>query len=317
MSTPSRPQAGLVLGVCLALLAFAGNSVLCRLALRPTAGTPGMSPAAFTSLRIVAGAIVLIAFVHARRPAAPQSAQPGFLPAAGSWRSALALLVYAAAFSWAYQVLDAGAGALVLFGAVQLTMLAAAMRGGEQLSAWQAGGGLVAAVGLGVLLWPSAASTAAPVAPVTLGPAFAMAISGIAWGVYTLRGRHAASAGAPSHAGPTAHTAGNFARAALLAVPLGLLWTAWTVAPAKLDARGVALAISAGALTSGAGYAVWYAVLPALSRTRAALLQLLVPVLAAILGIALLGEALSPRLLAASALVLTGVAATLVHPRAP
>lgn len=275
MSTPR-----LTLLTALALLAFAGNSLLCRIALRDTA----IDPASFTLIRLVAGALVLALLVGVRAPAALR---------AGSWRSALALFGYAIAFSYAYVGLSAGTGALILFGAVQASMIGWGMFRGERFRGLQLFGFVLAISGLVGLLLPG---LSAP----PLGAAVLMLLAGIAWGVYSLRGRGAGD--------PSAVTAGNFIRAVPLAVLAAAM--AWVLAPDSLraDSAGIAYALCSGALTSGLGYAIWYTVLPALRATSAATLQLSVPVITALGGVLLLAEPLSLRLVLASIAVLGGIA---------
>lgn len=260
-----------------ALVAFAANSILCRMAL--LGGR--IDPASFTAIRLASGAVALWLVLAWRSRGVPR--------VAGHWRSAAALLAYAVGFSLAYVSLDVGTGALILFGAVQLTMIASGLRAGERPRATEWFGLVMAFAGLVVLVRPGLA------APAPFGAAL-MAAAGVAWGVYSLRGRGSSA--------PIRDTAGNFlilipAAAVLILVPG--LDRSWTM-------RGVLLATASGALASGAGYAVWYAALPALTATRAALVQLLVPVIAAAGGVALLGEHIPLRLPAAAALVLGGVA---------
>jgi drug/metabolite transporter (DMT)-like permease len=271
----------------LALMAFAGNSLLCRAALRDTA----IDPASFTLLRIASGALVLVLLVGVRSPPALR---------AGSWTSAVALFVYAIAFSYAYLGLSAGTGALVLFGAVQASMIGWALLGGERFGRWQTLGFVLAIGGLVGLLLPGL--TAPP-----LGAATLMLLAGMAWGAYSLRGRGAGD--------PTAVTAGNFLRALPLAA-LAMALSLW-VAPAsvRMDATGSGYAIASGALTSGLGYAIWYRVLPLLRASTAATVQLSVPVITAILGVALLSEPLTLRLVLASIAVLGGVAIVVLWPK--
>lgn len=261
----------------LALLAFAGNSILCRMAL----GGDAISPAGFTAVRLGAGAASLWLLVTLRTGAVSQHA--------GQWASAAALFAYAAAFSFAYVSLDAGTGALILFGAVQLTMILAGLRAGERPAAAEWVGLGLAVSGLVVLVFPGLT------APAPAGAAL-MAAAGVAWGVYSLRGRGSAEA--------LRNTAGNF----LLTVPMAALLLAVAGGTAGWSARGVLLAATSGALASGVGYAIWYTALPSPTATRAALVQLLVPVIAAAGGVALLGEAVPLRLPVAAALVLGGVA---------
>jgi len=268
----------------LALAAFAGNSLLCRAALRDTP----IDAASFTAIRIASGAIALWLIVRLR--ASPKAR-------AGSWPSALALFAYAAAFSFAYLSLTAATGALLLFGAVQATMIGAGIARGERLSTPQWLGVVVAGAGLVGLLLPGL--TAPP-----LGGALLMIAAGIAWGVYSLRGRAPAAATVD----PTVANAGNFARATPMA--LALLGVAF-LAPreaVRFDAAGAGYALASGAITSGLGYAVWYAALKGLRATSAATVQLSVPVLTAMAGVVLLAEPLTLRVALASVAVLGGIA---------
>ncbi|SFC31054.1 Threonine/homoserine efflux transporter RhtA [Polaromonas sp. OV174] len=264
----------------MAMLAFAANSLLCRLALQQGA----IDPTSFASIRLVSGALTLALMVRLR----PQGVAPG----RADWLSAAMLFAYVAFFSFAYLSLSAGTGALILFGAVQLTMFGVGLRSGERfgLVAWS--GLALAVAGLVYLVLPGVA------APPLLG-ALLMAIAGIAWGVYSLRGRGVAD--------PLAATASNFARAAPLALVLSLLF----VGKAHADAAGIALAIASGALTSGIGYVIWYAALGQLSALRAATVQLSVPLIAALGGVLFLAEAVTPRLATACAAILGGIALVL------
>jgi drug/metabolite transporter (DMT)-like permease len=257
-----------------AMLAFAGNSLLCRLALQHS----GIDPASFTSVRLTSGAVVLWALVRWR----------GQRPA-GDWGSAAALFVYAAAFSYAYLSLSAGTGALLLFGAVQATMLGWGLWRGQRLGWGQTAGLMLALGGLVALLLPGV--TAPPA-----GGALLMTAAGVAWGVYSLRGRGAGD--------PTAVTAGNFVRASALAVPLALAALPW----AQVDVAGLLWALCSGAVTSGLGYAIWYTALKGLQPTSSASVQLSVPVLTALGGVALLSEPLTLRLALCSAAILGGIA---------
>lgn len=267
----------LTLLVALALLAFAANSLLCRIALREA----HIDAASFTALRLASGALALWLILRLRGSAVHGTG--------GDWPSALALFAYAAGFSWAYLQLSAASGALLLFGAVQASMIFWGLWRGERLGLGQLCGLLLAGTGLALLLLPGAS------APAPL-PALAMLLAGVAWGVYSLRGRGATDA--------TADTAGNFLRCLPLALLLALLGLPW----AHLEAAGVGYALLSGALASGAGYALWYAVLPALRASQAASVQLGVPLLTALLGVPLLGEPFELRLLLAAALLLGGVA---------
>jgi drug/metabolite transporter (DMT)-like permease len=269
----------------LALCAFAANSLLCRLALAPG----HIDAASFTTLRILSGALVLAPLALFRSAGAGRGAGRGF---GGSWSAALALALYAVPFSFAYTSLSAGTGALLLFGAVQGTMLTAGLRAGERPGTIAWTGFAVAVAGVVALVAPGAAAPAA-------GGAALMVVAGIAWGIYSLLGRGGAD--------PVGATAGNFLRAAPLAALVSLI--AHTGAHA--DRRGVILAIVSGAVTSGFGYVLWYAALPRLGAVRAAIAQLAAPALAAIGGVLLLGEAATPRLVLAAALILGGVALAL------
>lgn len=270
------------LTTALAMLAFAGNSLLCRLALRDASIGPG----AFTALRIVAGALVLWAIVRLR---------DGPVRIAGSWGSAGALYAYAGFFAFAYVALPAGTGALLLFAAVQATMLVTGLVRGERPGPLQGVGYACALGGLVALLMPGLA------APPPLAAA-SMVLAGVAWGVYSLRGRTGGD--------PTAETAGNFVRAVPAALAVGLLEGGgpWAWPGGVVDWTGVGYAVASGALTSGLGYALWYTALRGLGTTVAATVQLSVPAIAAAGGVLLLGEPLTQRLAWASFAVLGGIA---------
>jgi drug/metabolite transporter (DMT)-like permease len=275
MTLQSANSRVLALGT-LAMLAFAANSILCRLAL---VRTP-IDPASFTTIRIVAGALVLWAIAATRGPRAL---------AEGSWPSAAALFAYAAGFSFAYVTLPAAAGALLLFGSVQATMIGYGAWRGERLRARQVLGLAAACLGLIGLLLPRVS------APSPRG-AILMIAAGIAWGVYSLRGRGIAK--------PIEATAGNFVRATPFAIVLSLLW----LKRLHIDPTGAAYAVASGAITSGIGYSIWYTALRGISATIAAVMQLTVPAIAAFGGVLLLGETFTLRLLIASVVILGGVA---------
>ena len=275
----------------LTMLAFAGNSVLCRMALTSTS----IDAVSFTTVRLLSGALMLGVLVwlrsrsaSTRNPAISKAGRTG-----GNWLSALALFAYAAAFSFSYRDLSTGTGALLLFGAVQATMIITGLWVGERLTRVQSAGLLMAMIGLIAILLPGL--TAPP-----LGSAVLMLGSGVAWGVYTLHGRRVTD--------PTGATAGNFFRAAILSVVLSLALTKQL----QVDQWGMVYAILSGAVTSGLGYALWYAVLPSLTVTRAAAVQLGVPMIATLAGALLLHESITLRLLLASAAILGGIAMVVI-----
>jgi len=275
----------------LAMIAFASNSLLCRAALRDTR----IDAATFTFIRILSGAIALWSIVitrsYFRSPVTRHSSLQN-----GTWLSAFALFVYAAAFSFAYSTLAAGTGALLLFGAVQATMILWSIQRGERLDAIQIAGLLIAVIGLIVLLFPGF------FAPPLLGSVL-MLSAGVAWGIYSLRGRGVEDA--------VAATAGNFLRA----VPFAALISIFMVRQMRFDSLGVTYAVLSGAITSGLGYVLWYAALPGLKGTSAATVQLSVPVLAATGGILLLNEPITVRYVIASAAVLGGIFLVIIERR--
>lgn len=262
----------------LALVCFAANSLLCRLAL----GAGTIDAASFSTVRLVSGAVMLWLLVMASAKERPP-------PRRGRWTAASMLFLYAVAFSFAYLSLSTGTGALILFGSVQVTMIAAALAAGERPHAFEWAGLAIAVAGLVVLVLPGLS------APPLAGAAL-MAVAGVAWGAYSLLGRGAMD--------PLAETAANFLRTVPLAVAVSLA----TLAHAHLSPRGIVLAVVSGTLTSGLGYVVWFAALRGLTATRAATVQLAVPVLAALGGVALLAETVSLRLALAALLILGGIA---------
>lgn len=294
--TANSPTAGigprtLLLTLC-AMLAFAGNSLLCRLALKQTT----IDPASFTAIRLLAGAVVLWLLVRLRG---------GTHRVGGNWPSALALFIYAAAFSFAYVSLPTGVGALLLFGAVQASMILYGLFTGERLRGRQLAGLGLALLGVLGLILPGLLATSGT-GTGSLGDSLLMLLAGIAWGAYSLRGRGTAD--------PAATTAGNFLRSvplalALLAVAALLAASGWLPGAAVLtiDRPGLAYAIASGTLASGIGYSIWYAALRGLKATQAASVQLSVPAIAALGGILFLGEPLTLRLLLASLAILGGI----------
>jgi drug/metabolite transporter (DMT)-like permease len=266
-----------------AMLAFAANSLLCRMALQQG----GIDAASFGSIRLVAGALTLALVVRVR--------SGGAAAGRADWLAAAMLFAYVAFFSFAYLSLSAGTGALILFGAVQLTMLGAGLRAGEMFGPVAWSGFVLAVAGLVYLVSPGVT------APPALG-AVLMAVAGVAWGVYSLRGRGVAD--------PLASTARNFVRAAPMALVLSALLAG--TGSAHADAAGIALAVASGALTSGIGYVIWYAALPSLTAMRAATVQLSVPPIAAFGGVLFLSESITPRLMLCSVAILGGIALVLM-----
>lgn len=273
----------------LAMIAFASNSLLCRGALKQTA----IDPATFTFVRILSGAVALWIVVTTRSSFSSHVTRHSSLRD-GNWPSSIALFIYAAGFSFAYVSLSAGTGALLLFGAVQATMILWGFRRGERLDTTQIIGIVVALAGLMVLVFPGIS------APPLLGSIFMLA-AGIAWGIYSLRGKTASNAAAA--------TTGNFLRA----VPFALFVSLILLPKMRFDSSGIAYAVISGAITSGVGYVIWYAALPGLKATSAATVQLSVPVLAATGGILLLGESISLRYVIASIAVLGGIALVIIE----
>ena len=308
------------------MIAFASNSLLCRAALKQT----NIDAATFTFVRIFSGAVALWPIMKARswlmvdrtataladgsetrvRFPSPQSSPKGRgdpfslrkvrmrvldRKAAGNWISALALFVYAAGFSFAYTSLSAGTGALLLFGAVQATMILWGLHKGERLTTIQIVGFVAAVTGLIVLVFPGLS------APPIIG-SILMLGAGVAWGIYSLRGK--------GEKNPASATTGNFVRAVPFAAALSIIF----FVRAHLDPLGVSYAIISGAITSGLGYVIWYSALPSLNAASAATVQLSVPVLAATGGILLLGEPITLRYVLASVAVLGGIALVVVAP---
>lgn len=275
------------------MIAFASNSLLCRLALKQT----GIDAATFTLIRIVSGAAMLFLIVQFRSFSKVNGPSPR-RSETGSWISAFALFVYAAAFSFAYSKLAAGTGALLLFGAVQATMIFWGFHKGERFRAVQVVGLIAAIAGLIALLLPGI--TAPP-----LPSSILMLAAGIAWGIYSLRGKAARNS--------IAATAGNFVRAIPFAMAIALIW----LRSIQIDRAGIVYAVVSGAITSGLGYIIWYKVLSepkgGLGHSAAATVQLSVPVLAATGGILLLHEPITFRYVLASIAVLGGILLVIVE----
>ncbi|HMI82604.1 MAG TPA: DMT family transporter [Polyangiaceae bacterium] len=288
MTSPSRSRAWETAALtAAALFAFAANSLLCRWALAPRL----IDPTSFTSIRIVSGASTLFVLTKVLRTRADLAR-----PASGNWASALALFAYAIAFSLAYVRIGAGVGALVLFGMVQITMVSWGLVTGERPRLGEWVGLAVAVLGLAVFMLPGAH------APDPSGTGL-MIVAGIAWGVYSLRGRKSVR--------PLLTTADNFLRAvpfALAASAAALVSGSGALGAVNWTVRGAALAVVSGAIASGLGYCLWYLALPRHSATRAALVQLLVPFIAALGAVVILGESITLRLFGGGGIVVAGVA---------
>ena len=267
------------------LIAFSGNSLLCRIALRQTT----IDPVTFTTIRLISGALILWMVLLASRQKKDIE---------GSWGGGVALFTYAITFAFAYAKIPAGTGALLLFASIQISMITYGLLIGERLSFWQTIGFCFAILGLTVLMLPSVS------APPLLN-AMLMIASGIAWGAYSVLGRRAKN--------PVSATAGNFLRASPIALVFFLL--AYGTSYINLDPKGVAYAVASGTITSGLGYIFWYAALKELKVTYAATVQLSVPVLTAFAGALVLGEAVTKTLVSASFLIVFGVALVVLAKR--
>ena len=267
---------------CLAMLAFAANSLLCRMALVETE----IGPATFTLVRLLSGAVILSLLIQfkSHHPARQ-----------GSWTGAFALFCYAAGFSFAYQHVTTGTGALLLFGAVQITMIGVGFMRGERFSIAQTTGFLVAFCGLIYLVLPGVA--APPLISASL-----MILAGVSWGIYSILGKGVAS--------PLLMTAGNFVRTTPFAVLLFLLMSE----SFSLSDPGIIYGVLSGAIASGLGYALWYAVLPRRQATNAATLQLSVPVIATFMGWMFLAENITLRVVIASLAIIGGIV-LVIRPR--
>jgi len=271
----------------LALIAFAGNSIICRIALKETA----IEPALFTSIRLISGAIVLMLIVL-------MTAKTDKTKSKGSWFSAAMLFIYAATFSYAYVSLETGTGALILFGVVQITMIAYSLFSGNKMSHIEWLGVAVALCGFLYLMLPGAK------APSVLGFAL-MTISGIAWGAYSIRGKTTKN--------PLQDTAYNFLRT----IPFLLLLLYFLLQESNYSKTGILLALFSGVVTSGLGYIIWYSALKGLTTIQASVVQLFVPVLAGLGGLILMKEAISFRLFIAALLILGGILLLIVKKNKP
>ena len=278
-----------VVYTAVALMAFAANSILCRMAL----GQGSVDAATFSIVRVLSGAAMLLA-VSAR-------IRGSVFPVGGSWTAAALLVVYAFPFAFAYNQLSAGTGALILFGCVQVTMPLAALMSGERPHPLQWVGLAVALGGLAYLVSPGLT------APSPTGAAL-MVIAGVAWGAYSLAGLGGVNPGSPRGGSPLSQTTGNFVRAVPLIGMAGLMF----LPRLHVEPGGVLLSVASGAVTSGLGYVAWYAAVRGLTAMRASVVQLAVPVVAAIGGVLLLSETITLRLLLSTVLVLGGIAMAIV-----
>ena len=270
-----------ILLTTLAMIAFASNSLLNRLAL----GQESIDAISYTTVRLISGAVILLIIASLQR----KDNSPILR---GSWNSAAFLFIYAITFSFAYLGLSTGTGALILFGSVQITMIIVALRSGERPSALEWIGLFLALGGLVYLVFPGLT------APSPFGSAL-MTIAGISWGFYTLRGRGSQN--------PLGNTAGNF----VYSVPMILVTLLFSLKSIHISSSGILYAVISGAITSGVGYAIWYAALRGLTTTRAATVQLSVPIIAAWSGVVFLAEDVSLRLFVAGVLILGGIALAL------
>lgn len=278
----------LYINVSIAMLAFAANSILCRLALHNNT----IDPASFTTIRLLSGAIILVIIskvIQSNKTSVKSTTSQTY-----AWLSGLILFIYAATFSFAYINLSTATGALLLFGAVQSCLIGYSFILKEQLTIKQGIGILTAIAGLIYLFLPHLTSP-------SLAEAILMFVSGVAWAAYTLLGKKQSS--------PIKNNTDSFTKAAIISVVVSLLW----LPQIKLSGLGVIFAISSGALASGLGYAIWYSVLPRLKASSAASIQLTVPIIAAIGGIMFLNETLSQRLIFASFAILGGVGLSLMN----
>ena len=261
----------------LALIAFAANSVICRLALKDGAIDPGL----FTSIRLFSGAAVLIALVFLSKDSRYEKSK-------GSWTSAARLFLDAAAFSYAYVSLETGIGALIIFGVVQITMIASSLISGYRMNGIECLGIFLALAGFLYLLVPGASAP-------SLSGFILMSLSGIGWGIYSLRGKNS------KH--PLVDTAYNFLRS----LPFLILLLYFLAQESNYSTKGILLALLSGIVTSGIGYTIWYVALRGLNSIQASIVQLLVTVMASIGGILFVGEIVSFRLMVSSLMILGGI----------
>jgi drug/metabolite transporter (DMT)-like permease len=267
-----------------ALIAFAANSVLCRLAL----GGETIDAASFTIIRLLSGAIALIIILKLSNTLNGTPGSKKTSASKGSWTAAVMLFLYAVTFSYAYITLDTGTGALILFGTVQITIILVTIFSGGRLHATEWAGTLIAFSGFVYLVLPNVST-----------PSFSgfilMTISGIGWGIYTLKGRGSKN--------PLADTTKNF----YLTIPLVIVLALLTFQNLNITTEGILLAIASGAIASGMGYTIWYIALAGLSATQAGVVQLLVPVIAAFGGVIFISESISFRLTISALFILGGI----------
>ena len=288
LSIHSSPVVKTVLLTTLALIAFAANSILCRLAL----GNESIDAAGFTMIRLLAGALTLMGILQIRNVLDKQSKELSDAveeqPSKGSWFSGVMLFAYAALFSFAYVSMDTGTGALVLFGAVQLTMILMSLFRGERLLAVEWVGMVAAFVGFVYLVLPQLGTP-------SLSGFLMMSVSGIAWGFYTLAGRGSKN--------PLSDTTYNFLRS----MPLVAILLVVSIQQLSMTTEGVVWAVLSGSLASGVGYSIWYSALRGLSSTQAAVVQLLVPMIAALGGVLFMSEVITMRVLISGVMILGGI----------
>jgi len=274
---PSNYLVKTIIFTALALIAFAANSVLCRLAL----GEQAIDASSFTIIRLLSGAIVLLAIIKTNRNITGSSAK-------GSWSAGFMLFVYAITFSFAYITLDTGTGALILFGSVQITMILLSLLSGNRLHITELVGVVIAFIGFVYLILPGVTT------PSAIG-FLLMSVAGIAWGIYTIKGHGSKN--------PLMDTAYNFLRT----IPLVLILAIVAIKDAHYSSEGILLAVLSGGIASGIGYTIWYIALAGLSVMQAAVMQLLVPVIAALGGVLFVSEAVTLRLTVSATLILGGI----------
>jgi len=261
----------------LALIAFAANSVLCRLAL----GNGSIDASSFTVIRLLSGALALFIILSIKGKSKGVQSK-------GSWAASFTLFLYAITFSYAYLSVDTGTGALLLFGSVQITMILLSLITGARLHISEWSGLIIAFTGFVYLVLPSVTTP-------SINGFILMTVSGISWGIYTLKGR--------SSKNPLMDTTYNFLRT----IPFAALLAFFMMPNITYSSEGIVLAVLSGAITSGVGYTIWYIALGGLSSTQAAVIQLSVPVIAAIGGVLFVSETITYRLIISAVIVLGGI----------